>query len=87
MTTAGSFSVSKRLESFGYAARGVVLMMRTQHNAWIHAAATVAVTAVGFWLDLTAMEWCWIVLAMSLVWTAESINTALELLADAARRR
>ncbi len=58
-------------------------MLRTQHNAWIHAAVTVAVTAIGFWLDLGATEWCWIVLAMMAVWTAEGLNTAIELLSDA----
>jgi hypothetical protein len=31
-----------------------------------------------------APEWCWIVLAVSIVWTAEALNTAFEFLADAA---
>jgi diacylglycerol kinase (ATP) len=29
-------------------------------------------------------DWCWIILAISLVWTAEALNTAFEFLADAA---
>ena len=33
---------------------------------------------------LSASEWCWIVLAIMAVWTAEALNTALELLADVA---
>jgi diacylglycerol kinase (ATP) len=29
-------------------------------------------------------RWCWIILAISIVWTAEALNTAFEFLADAA---
>ncbi|MEE3331998.1 MAG: diacylglycerol kinase family protein [Myxococcota bacterium] len=78
-----SFSASRRVASFGFAIRGVALMLKSQHNAWIHAAVSIATCAVGFWLGLSTTEWCWIVVAMVVVWTAESINTALERLADA----
>ncbi len=59
-------------------------MLRTQYNAWIHAAATVAVLIFGAFCNLTRFEWCWIVLAIISVWTAESLNTALESLTDLA---
>lgn len=59
-------------------------MLRTQHNAWIHAVATVVVVAAGLAFGLTASEWSWLVLAIVAVWTAEALNTAFELLADAA---
>jgi diacylglycerol kinase (ATP) len=59
-------------------------MLRSQHNAWIHAAATAAVCALGLVLRLSTPEWCWIVLAIMSVWTAEALNTAFEFLADAA---
>ena len=39
-----------------------------------------------FSFSLTALEWCWIVIAATSVWTAEALNTALELLADAATK-
>ncbi len=38
-----SFSVSGRVRSFGHAFRGIAFLLRTQHNAWIHALASVAV--------------------------------------------
>ena len=59
-------------------------MIRCQHNAWIHALATVGVIAAGIICQLSRWEWCWIVLAISTVWTAEALNTAFEFLADAA---
>lgn len=78
------FSVSKRILSFKYAIRGIGLMLRTQHNARIHALASVGVSLAALLLGASASDWCWLVLAMVLVWTSEGMNTALERLADAA---
>ncbi|MFC2173749.1 diacylglycerol kinase family protein [Acidobacteriota bacterium] len=78
------FTYSGRIRSVWYALRGIALMVRTQHNAWIHALATVLVTGLGIFLRLSSSEWCWLVLAIIAVWTAEALNTALELLADVA---
>lgn len=78
------FSISGRIQSFRYAIRGIRLMLRSQHNAWVHAVASAVVFIVGGLFCLTASQWCWIVLAIMAVWTAEALNTALELLADVA---
>jgi diacylglycerol kinase (ATP) len=59
-------------------------MIRSQQNAWIHLIATVAVAVVGIQLRLTASEWCWVILAVISVWTAEALNTAFEFLTDVA---
>ena len=59
-------------------------MLATQRNAWVHAFATIAVTIVGFYFGLTKSEWCWIILAIITVWTAEALNTAIEFLTDVA---
>jgi len=58
-------------------------MVRSQHNAWIHAVATALVIAAGVFFDITRNEWNWIILAIIAVWTAEALNTAFEFLADA----
>ena len=59
-------------------------MMQSQHNAWLHAAATMAVFIAAVALQITRIEWCLIVLSMMSVWTAEAFNTALECLTDLA---
>ena len=59
-------------------------MLRCQHNAWIHAGATIVVIAAALLFRVSAGDWCWIILAISIVWTAEALNTAFEFLADAA---
>lgn len=81
---ARSFQFTGRIRSFRHAIVGVLRMIRCQHNAWIHAAATLVVLAAAFFLRVSAADWCWIILAISIVWTAEALNTAFEFLADAA---
>jgi diacylglycerol kinase (ATP) len=76
------FSVPARLRSFKYAGRGIRTMVVSQHNAWVHAFATLAVIGVGLLAGLTRLEWFVLVLAIVAVWTAESLNTAFEFLCD-----
>jgi len=71
------------LESVRCAVYGIVLLLKTQRNARIHAAATVAVVGFGAYLPLSAGQWNWLVLAIALVWIAEALNTAIEVLSDA----
>jgi len=71
-----------RIASFRHAFRGLRTLVAGQVNARIHLAATVAVVAAGFAAGLSTLEWIAIVIAVSTVWCAEAINTALELLAD-----
>ena len=78
------FEFTGRVRSFRHAIVGIARMIRCQHNAWIHAAVTLLVLGAGFFFGVTAADWCWIVLAISIVWTAEALNTAFEFLADAA---
>jgi diacylglycerol kinase (ATP) len=78
------FSIRARLRSFVYAGRGLGTMLLSQHNAWIHAVATVLVAACGWLAQLSRLEWCALVLATISVWTAESLNTAFEFLCDVA---
>jgi len=83
-TRESSLTFTGRLRSLRYALRGIAVMLRSQHNAWLHAAATVAVITLGLELGLSSPEWCWIVLAIMAVWTAEALNTAFEFLTDVA---
>lgn len=78
------FRFTGRIRSFRFAFAGVWTMLKSQHNAWVHAFATLAVVVAGLLFDVTRPEWCWLVLAIMAVWTAEALNTAFEFLADAA---
>ena len=81
---AHAFSPASRLRSFVYAGRGLRAMLSTQHNSWLHAVATASALGLGFALGIARVEWLVLVLAIVSVWTAEALNTALELLCDVA---
>ncbi|MBN1268965.1 MAG: diacylglycerol kinase family protein [Kiritimatiellae bacterium] len=83
MNTTKPLRFTGRIRSFKYAFCGIWAMIRSQHNAWIHAAATVVVVAAGLAWGIEKQEWLWIILAIVSVWTAEALNTAFEFLADA----
>ncbi len=74
--------IRQRVQSFRYAFAGFWYVLRTQKNAWIHAVFSLAVVALGLWLNLSLTEWALIILTIAIVWMAELINTAIEALVD-----
>ena len=76
------FSWAARGRSFRYAAKGIAGLFREEHNARIHAVAAVVAVGLGCWLDLSAGEWCAVVMCIGAVIAAEALNSAVEALAD-----
>jgi diacylglycerol kinase len=77
-----SRGVSSRINSFRYALHGITILLRSQVNARIHLLATFMVLAAGISLQLAANDWVLVALAISGVWVAEALNTAIEFLVD-----
>lgn len=76
--------VRTRMRSFVYAFAGWWYVIRTQRNAWLHAIATITVLFLAFWLNLGALDWAVLFLTIGMVWMAEFLNTALEVVVDLA---
>ncbi|WP_370652481.1 diacylglycerol kinase family protein [Aquabacterium sp.] len=76
------FTLAARVKSFGYAFEGIALMLKTQHNAWLHLGASLLVAGMAWWWGVSASDWRWLLLAMAMVWGAEAMNTAVEFLCD-----
>jgi len=74
--------IKKRLLSIHFALNGIFIIIRTQKNAWIHLMMTIIVVILGFTLNIRESEWITIILAISVVWVAEGLNTAIECLGD-----
>jgi len=74
---------SRAVAAVRYALRGVGFMLG-ERNCQVLALATIAVVAAGAYFHLSALEWCAVVLAITPVWVAEGLNTALERLTDLA---
>jgi diacylglycerol kinase (ATP) len=73
----------RRLQSFACALQGLAFLLRTQPNARVHLLAALLACGAGVYFGLSRAEWLWIAAAITLVWSAEAFNTALEQLADA----
>src|SRR5690606_16983820 len=74
--------MKKLLRSFLYALKGIAVAFSEQQNLRIHAGVTVVVIAAGFYFGVTAIEWCMLVFAISLVVTLEMVNSAIENVVD-----
>ncbi|WIA54457.1 diacylglycerol kinase family protein [Sphingobium sp. WTD-1] len=76
------FSLSARARSIGYAVEGLWYLVRHEHNAWIHLAASAAAIGAGLMLHISLSDWRWLILSIGLVWAAEAGNTAIEQLCN-----
>jgi diacylglycerol kinase len=74
--------IYNRAKSFQYAFEGWRHVLRTQHNAWIHAVVSLAVFVMALWLGLPGLEWAVLILTVMAVWMAEFMNTAIEAVVD-----
>jgi len=70
--------LKKRLESFKYAFAGICDLFKTEPNAIIHLVAAILVIALGFFFSISKTEWCLIIFAIAIVFSAEAFNTAIE---------
>ena len=82
MKESNKFSISARLQSFKFAIEGILLLFKTEHNAWIHILSGLIVTFLGIYLKLSKTEWCFIVFAIGFVFVTEILNTSIEYLTD-----
>lgn len=71
------------LRSFGPAFAGLRHLFATQPNARVHLVFAALAVGLGFWLRIAPTELIAVILSIALVFLAESLNTALEMLADA----
>ena len=70
------------LKSFIYAIHGLWSGISDQRNLKFQLGVAIVVVGAGFYLSITAMEWCLILLCIAMVIGFELVNTALENLVD-----
>jgi len=66
------------VDSFNYAAEGVIHVLRTQRNLRIHFLIAIAVVAAAVALGVQRLELIALLLAIAFVLVAEMVNTAIE---------
>lgn len=79
LDTKKEFSMIKRARSFVHAGRGIMLFLKTTHNAWIHVTIAAIVLGFAWYLSVSSVEWILLVFAIGLVLIAEMFNTAIEI--------
>lgn len=74
--------ITGRIKSVTYALKGLYLLITTEHSIIAQLILSAVMCIVGFYLDITATEWLFQILAIGLVLTTESLNTAIEAVCD-----
>jgi len=81
-TTDNDKTIRDFLKSFIYAIHGLWSGIADQRNLKFQFGVAVIVVGAGFYLSITAIEWCIILLCIGMVIGLELVNTALENLVD-----
>lgn len=71
-----------RVDSVGFALKGLAELARSETHFQIEILATVVVVGLGLWFRIEPGEWLAVSLAIGLVMTTEAMNSAIERLVD-----
>jgi diacylglycerol kinase (ATP) len=71
-----------RFKSVGFAFKGALKLISTEHSIMVQTSAAVLLIIAGFYFDISHEEWLVQTLAIGLVLGIEGINTAVEKVAD-----
>lgn len=74
--------ITGRIKSITYALKGFYLLVTTEHSIISQLIISAAMCIVGFYMEISTIEWMFQILAIGLVLTAESLNTAIEAICD-----
>jgi len=71
-----------RIKSVGFALAGLFQLLKTEASIKIQFVIALVVTGLGFYFNISEIEWALQCLAIGLVMGIEGMNTAVERLAD-----
>ena len=71
-----------RFKSIGFAFKGCVKLIQTEHSIMVQSFVGVVTICLGFYFEISREEWMFQTLALGLVLSVESLNTAAEKIAD-----
>lgn len=74
--------LSGRLKSVGFALKGAYKLITTEHSVMVQLSIAFLLTIAGFYFAISREEWMMQILTFGLVLGIESLNTAVEKIAD-----
>ncbi|NOZ41493.1 MAG: diacylglycerol kinase family protein [Planctomycetes bacterium] len=78
--------LSRWRRKFACALRGIAVGVRGQSSFWVHFPAAIVVVVMATWLQISRTDWLALVVCMTIVFSAELFNSAIEHLARAITR-
>jgi diacylglycerol kinase (ATP) len=74
--------LGKRLKGCYYACKGAYLLIKTEPPIQVQVIIGILMTGLGFYFEISAVEWMMQTFAIGLVLSLEGANTAMEEIAD-----
>jgi len=74
--------ITGRLKSLTFAVKGAYKLITTEHSVMVQSTIVLLMIIAGFVFHISRIEWMLQILAFGLVLAIESINTAVEKIAD-----
>lgn len=74
--------IKGRLKGIYYAFRGALILLKTEASIQVQTIIAIFITFLGFYYNISTLEWIAQFLCIGLVLTAEGMNTAIEEIAD-----
>lgn len=71
-----------RIRGCGYALKGALILIKTEPSIQVQAVIAIIMTALGFYMNISATEWILQTFAIGLVMSIEGLNTTVEAIAD-----
>lgn len=76
------FSWLERARSFKYAFSGMKILLRDEHNARLHVAAASLAIILSIICEISATQWCIVIMLIGAVFALEAVNSAIEAICD-----
>jgi diacylglycerol kinase (ATP) len=73
---------SGRFKSVGFAFKGAVKLITTEHSVMVQSSILVLMVFAGLYFDISRTDWMFQIFAFGLVLSVEGLNTAVEKIAD-----
>lgn len=73
---------SGRIKSVGFALKGAIKLLTTEHSIMVQTAVFIGATALGFYYSISNTEWMLQIIVFGMVLSVEGLNTAAEKIAD-----
>lgn len=81
MNTERNFFLN-RIKSVKFAAKGFWILVTSENSIIAQVIIAIIMTIIGFVMQISATEWMFQIFAIGLILVAESLNTAIEKMAD-----